>query len=463
MKLLAKFATLTLLVGISLNANAQEYVYWTNSGTKQIERSDLLGSKNEAVVKDNIVSPYGIALHVENDAVYWTDYSANSISVAGLDGSNASFIVKETAQPTDIAVARGVGKLYWIESGSNSIVRANLDGSNAETVASKLPNPTAIAVDENSGSLFWADSEERSIYRATLEGQNAERIITSNLIEPSGLAVYSELGKIFWTDQAGFIASADLDGSNVQPVVKEAGSAQSIAIDAVTDRIYWIDADQKELRRAYSNGDRIETVASELSETSDIALIPSIALPLEVTNLDGYTSHGKLFLSWESATVTEPSSFEVQRQLGSDFEAIAYGGVDRDLKVIGVFSYSINNPEVGRHTLRIKATDDAGLITYSRTIEIVIEAAEQIKLSSPYPNPTSYGTTFSVTSGQAQEMSIVVSDLLGRIVSEVYQGTVRADERVTFTWDSSANPNGVYFIRVVGKAFSDVARVTVSK
>ena len=73
--------------------------------------------------------------------------------------------------------------------------------------------------------MYWTNNGiiPHSIWRANLDGSGVEAIVTSGLNTPSGIAVNSAEGKVYWTD-AGFedeIQRANLDGSGVEDLVTE--------------------------------------------------------------------------------------------------------------------------------------------------------------------------------------------------------------------------------------------------
>lgn len=63
------------------------------------------------------------------------------------------------------------------------------------------------------------------------------------------------------------------------------------------------------------------------------------------------------------------------------------------------------------------------------------------------PNPFNGSTTISVAMRAPGNVAIDVYDLLGRLVSRIYSGTVPAGES-GFDWDASLLATGVYFVRV---------------
>ena len=68
-------------------------MYWTDSGTNKIQRSNLDGSGVEDLVTTGLINPFGIALDVSGDKMYWVDMRADKIQRSNLDGSGVEDLV----------------------------------------------------------------------------------------------------------------------------------------------------------------------------------------------------------------------------------------------------------------------------------------------------------------------------------------------------------------------------------
>ena len=66
-----------------------------------------------------------------------------------------------------------------------------------------------------------------------------------------------------------------------------------------------------------------------------------------------------------------------------------------------------------------------------------------------YPNPFSNSTTLSLDIESAGEWSVVIVDILGRIVARVTEGLLASGEHY-FTVDATGLPAGVYFAVATG-------------
>lgn len=113
------------------------------------------------------------------------------------------------------------------------ISRANLDGTNEEILVADLLNPSGIALDTAAGKLYWTDIGTRKIQRANPDGTGVEDVITSSVVAPVRIALDLSAGKIYWTEgsPADFMISrANLDGSNLEFLLPGLISPSGIAL-----------------------------------------------------------------------------------------------------------------------------------------------------------------------------------------------------------------------------------------
>ena len=206
--------------GLALDASAGK-LYWSDSGTDKIQRSNLDGSEVEDLVTSGLRHPSGLALDAVAGKLYWTDYGTDRIQRANLDGSEVEDVVTDLRSPLGLALDAAAGKLYWADYGTDKIQRSNLDGTEVEDlVTTGLRVPRGLALDASAGKLYWSDSGTDKIQRANLDGTEVEDVIASGLDVPRGLALDASAGKLYWTDSGtDKIQRSNLNGSEVEDVV----------------------------------------------------------------------------------------------------------------------------------------------------------------------------------------------------------------------------------------------------
>lgn len=186
-----------------------------------------------------------------------------SVRVIDTDGSNVIILVdgKEVIEPDGIEVDTVDGKMYWTDMGpggaaDNSvaindgrIMRADLDGTKVETVVplGLSTTPKQLALDVAGGKVYWSDRGDvegenvnPKIMRANLDGSPLETIVSSDLMSPVGIAVDPAKGKVYFTDRyANNIKRANLDGSDVEIVVRDTDYPVDLAFDLDKRVFYW--------------------------------------------------------------------------------------------------------------------------------------------------------------------------------------------------------------------------------
>ena len=247
---------------------AAGHLYWTNMGNPKandgtIFRSDLDGRNMTTIIAPgDTFTAKQLQIDKPNGKLYWCDREGMRVMRANLDGSKIETLVDTSqgdprpgADPTKwcvgIAVDADAGKLYWSQKGGDnagegSILRANLDiprgqtptdRTDIELLYDKLPEPIDLDLDLESRLLYWTDRGDpprgNTVNRAPLEAPQAKRpppeIVFSNLMEGIGLALDPKHGRMFITDFAGSVYSANLDGSDQKTLLFAEGNLTGIA------------------------------------------------------------------------------------------------------------------------------------------------------------------------------------------------------------------------------------------
>ncbi|HUK11467.1 MAG TPA: hypothetical protein VLX09_26610 [Stellaceae bacterium] len=247
---------------------AAGHLYWTNMGNFKendgsIVRSDLDGRNVITIVPPGgVFTPKQIQIEKKTGKLYWCDREGMRVMRANLDGSNVETLV-DTSQgdprPGPDAKKWCVGivvdvereKFYWTQkgeskSGTGRIFRANIEIPRGKTPANRqdvellydgLPEPIDLDIDPTARMLYWTDRGDPprgdTVNRAPLDSLSGERkapeIVFSHLMEGIGLALDPKGGRMFITDFAGSVYSANLDGSNQQTLLFAQGNLTGIA------------------------------------------------------------------------------------------------------------------------------------------------------------------------------------------------------------------------------------------
>lgn len=244
------------------------HLYWTNMGNPvandgSIERANIDGTNASHIVSNGgTFTPKQLQLDKKNRKLYWSDREGMRIMRANLDGSKIETLVDTSqgdarpgkdAKKWCVGIALDVkgGKVYWTQKGPEKggvgrIFRANLEIPNGQTPANRqdievlytnLPEPIDLDLDLGNRIMYWTDRGDpprgNTVNRAPMDAVNGNRpvpeIVFNHLMEGIGLALDLDNGRMFVTDLAGSVYSANLDGSNKKPVVFAQGNLTGIA------------------------------------------------------------------------------------------------------------------------------------------------------------------------------------------------------------------------------------------
>jgi DNA-binding beta-propeller fold protein YncE len=253
--------------GIVVDAEAG-HIYWTNMGNLKandgsIERADLDGKNLKHIVPPGgTFTPKQLQLDKKNGKLYWSDREGMRIMRCNLDGSHIETIV-DTSQGDErpgkdatkwcVGIALDIvgGKLYWTQKGPDNagqgrIFRASIEIPKGQTPANRkdvevlfdnLPEPIDLDLDLASRMMYWTDRGDpprgNTVNRAPMDAAPGNRkdpeILISHLMEGIGLALDLKGGRMFLTDFAGSLYSANLDGSNEKTLLFAQGNLTGVA------------------------------------------------------------------------------------------------------------------------------------------------------------------------------------------------------------------------------------------
>ena len=128
--------------------------------------------------------------------IYWGDSQTNDIRRSNLDGSNTEILISGQSTPRGIKIDVNGGHFYWMDGAANVLRRANLDGSNVTTIVSGLSVAIDLTLDLDKGFIYFTDNGDDRIYRSNLDGSNLQTILNNgDLTNPTGIALDSENDK----------------------------------------------------------------------------------------------------------------------------------------------------------------------------------------------------------------------------------------------------------------------------
>ena len=248
--------------GIAVDVQAG-HIYWTNMGNPplndgSIERADLDGGNRKIIIPRGVTyTPKQMHLEKESGKLYWCDREGMRVMRANLDGSQVETLV-ETGRGDKVRADQSrwcVGitvdpkrrQFYWTQKGPDNggqgrIFRAGVDipkgespnnRSDIEVLFDGLPEPIDLELDLTNRILYWTDRGDpprgNTVNRAPIDTKTDPEIVVTHLMEGIGIALDVPGNRMFVTDFAGSIYSADLDGKNQRNFLYAQGNLTGIA------------------------------------------------------------------------------------------------------------------------------------------------------------------------------------------------------------------------------------------
>jgi hypothetical protein len=262
-----------LLLGALMPLGAQARVYFTAflaGGGTGIERAGLEGDGLETLQSQPTGFEDDLALDVAGGKMYWTDSDASVIWSSNLNGTDAQIVLDDFgAQPLGIALDIAGGKMYWTDS--EGVKRASLEGTEEELL-SKEPARGFIALDLPTRRMYWADYKSGDIKTAAMApGAPVTNLITKQT-SAFGIAVDPTAAKVYWLDlnlekrknENDVIRRANLDGTEVKTIVERpgAGFEGGLAIEPAAGKLYWTEAETRDIAVSNLDGSDAETLFS---------------------------------------------------------------------------------------------------------------------------------------------------------------------------------------------------------
>jgi len=248
--------------GIVVDAEAG-HIYWTNMGIPSrddgsIERADLDGGHRRIIVpQGGTHTPKQLHLEKASGKLYWSDREGMRVMRANLDGSQIETLVEtgrgdedrrdETRWCVGITVDPTLGQIYWTQKGptkggTGSLRRANVDlpkdegpanRSDIEVLFDQLPEPIDLELDLANRLLYWTDRGDpprgNTVNRVPVDAKAVPEILIKHLMEGIGITLDVPGNRMFVTDFAGSLYTADLDGKNERNVLGAQGNLTGIA------------------------------------------------------------------------------------------------------------------------------------------------------------------------------------------------------------------------------------------
>ena len=334
-------------------------------------------------------------------------------------------LVSETSRPS----------MYWINTDTNKI--ESLDRFDVITNQVK-----SLTVDAADGKVYWSEHSNSGgiIKRANLDGTNVE-MLTTQLTTPQSITIDTVRKRLYWIDTLeGKIQSADLNGENIKTIIKRDDNVVDIDVDADGGKLYW--ADLYSIWRVNLDGTNVETPLSGWGtrQTKGIGGITVVDGKIYWTeHLIWYRTSGNIHRANLNGTDIEtlatplgtPNSIAVDTATNKVYWANSLGGIQRT---------DLNSDEVEVVVSGITAPGDF----------VLVPGTQQ---TTPTPTPTTTDTAVSISptsveSPQVGEQITFNLNIAGGEAIVGYQATVQFDTTALRYVESSNGdylPDGAFF------------------
>lgn len=190
----------------------------------------------------------------------------------------------------------------------------------------------------------------------------------------------------------------------------------------------------------------------------------SLSTPVELISFQYIPNDNGVMLNWSTASETNNQFFSLYRNYnGSSFEkvAVVQGAGNKATK--SSYSYSDGIAKTGQYTYRLYQTDfDGSTVLIS---EIKVELSNQpslFALEQNYPNPFNPETRISYNLANADNVKLVILNVLGQQVSILVNEKQDAGAH-QIIFNASGLASGIYYYKIESGSFSSVKKMIVLK
>ncbi|QCX00274.1 tandem-95 repeat protein [Aggregatimonas sangjinii] len=252
----------------------------------------------------------------------------------------------------------------------------------------------------------------------------------------------------------GSATDADNEGESVGET--EIESEAEAEAEAESEAAYGVAA-----ASAAATASGIGAVASANTSTSTMAYDGSYELNTTTASVANFTARAEssdAVLNWKSVGVEK---FAVDHMVNGTYEEIgtvesANQGKSEDYMFR---MYGLEADQEHRFRLRpLKSSIGAQEASFT------LETSDVFSISAPYPNVMTSRTQTEVAVKRDQKVTAKVYDMSGRVINTLYDDVMKADLKENLIWvPGQSIPNGLYFIKIEGKDFTETFKVILRK
>lgn len=230
-----------------------------------IREIDLHGLRSD-ILAQNLTNSVALDFDSVENCIYWSEVTAigSTIKRLCLGGAHEQEVLHSTTvqNPDGLAVDWVGRNLYWCDKGKDTIEVSRLNGTFRRVlVRTGLEEPRAIVVDPYDGFMYWTDwGEHPYIGKAEMDGTGVRILINESVASlgwPNALALDIVTQQLFWADaKYDYVATSDTEGGHIRVLARDGPSSPLHHIFAMTvfeDELYWTDWESKSVLRCPKN------------------------------------------------------------------------------------------------------------------------------------------------------------------------------------------------------------------
>jgi low density lipoprotein receptor-related protein 5/6 len=282
----------------------KDFIYWTDKGTRTIERADKLNGMNQTRLQSSAEEIEDISIFHTSRQLGWNECVVHHghcshlcVAFPNNTGQSTLFhcicpthftlspdnhncippetfllfsqrtaitrIIPDVDAPEVLLPIQGLkavraldfdpvdSMVYWIDGNSRTIRRAAETASIGSIFVQSVQgsdqiHPYDLAIDPYSRTVYWTDSYQNTINVTRIDGTSIGVIVEE--AQGRSIALAPEEGQLFWATTGRRIMRAAADGTSKEILVSTGiGNLGSIAVDTMARHIYWVDTDLKRI------------------------------------------------------------------------------------------------------------------------------------------------------------------------------------------------------------------------
>ncbi len=295
--------------------------------------------------------------------------------------------------------------------------------------------------DPNVGYIAGYDSPAPTLARTTDKGDTWTPLVLPTSFEQFGSAwglgivdentlwVSEVGGGIFYTNDAGATWS-----------LMEQVSTNGLYDIAIVGDDMWLTGSGGTILKGYSNP----------------------IIPVELTSFGAAVSGNDVILTWNTATETNNSGFQVERKLNDTWNRIGFVEGKGTTTNPSSYTYTDKPNSNGTVYYRLKQIDFDGSFEYSNIVEVNIAQPNVYSLDQNYPNPFNPTTTIKYSIAEDTQVSLKIYDILGNEITKLVNEYQQAGTH-SFEFDASSLSSGVYFYELSAGQFLSTKKMIILK